>query len=52
MRAREAVRSELLARAGRFAEAVVAGRAALNGELTEPERRFRQRRLAEWVAAI
>ena len=47
----EAVRSELLARAGRFAEAVVAGRAALNGELTEPERRFRQRRLAEWVAA-
>ena len=47
----EAVRGELLARAGRFAEAVVAGRAALNGELTEPERRFRQRRLAEWVAA-
>jgi len=47
----EAVRSELLARAGRFAAAVVAGRAALNGELTEPERRFRQRRLAEWVAA-
>ena len=47
----EAVRSELLARAGRFAEAVVAGQAALDGELTEPERRFRQRRLAEWVDA-
>ena len=47
----EAVRGELLARAGRFAEAVVAGQAALDGELTEPERRFRQLRLAEWVAA-
>ena len=48
----EAVRSELLARSGRFTEAVVAGQAALDGDLTEPERRFRQRRLAEWVAAI
>jgi len=47
----EAVRGELLARSGRFAEAVVAGRAALTGEITEPERRFRQRRLAEWMTA-
>jgi predicted RNA polymerase sigma factor len=46
-----AVRSELLARSGRYADAVVAGQAALDGEITEPERRFRSRRLAEWTAA-
>jgi RNA polymerase sigma-70 factor (ECF subfamily) len=46
-----AVRSELLARSGRYADAVVAGQAALDGEITEPERRFRSRRLAAWTAA-
>jgi RNA polymerase sigma factor (sigma-70 family) len=45
----EAVRSELLARAGRYAEAVAAVDASLAGEVTEPERRYRERKRAEWV---
>jgi RNA polymerase sigma factor (sigma-70 family) len=45
----EAVRSELLARTGRYAEAVVAVDASLAGEATEPERRYRERKRAEWV---
>ena len=45
----EAVRSELLARTGRYAEAVVAVDASLVGEATEPERRYRERKRAEWV---
>ena len=45
-----AVRGELLARQGRYAEAVEATTAALAGELTAPERRYRERRLADWAA--
>ena len=45
----EAVRSELLARTGRYAEAVVAVDASLVGDVTEPERRYRERKRAEWV---
>ena len=45
-----AVRGELLARQGRYAEAAEATTAALAGELTAPERRYRQRRLADWAA--
>jgi RNA polymerase sigma factor (sigma-70 family) len=45
----EAVRSELLARAGRFAEAVVAVDASLVGDVTEPERRYRERQRSEWA---
>jgi predicted RNA polymerase sigma factor len=43
-----AVRGELLAREGRYAEAAEAARAALDGELSEPERRYQQRRLGAW----
>ena len=45
-----AVRSELLARQGRFAEAVQAITTSLTGELTVPERRYRERRRATWAA--
>jgi hypothetical protein len=43
---------ELLAREGRYAEAVDAARAALDGELTEPERRYQQRRLDAWTVEL
>jgi RNA polymerase sigma-70 factor, ECF subfamily len=43
-----AVRSELLARLGRYTEAVAAAEQSLDGEITAPERRYRERRLAEW----
>lgn len=43
-----AVRGELLAREGRFAEAVAAARASLDDSVTAPERRHRERRIAEW----
>jgi RNA polymerase sigma-70 factor (ECF subfamily) len=43
------VRAELLARQGRYAEAARATRASLTGDLTGPERRYRERRLAEWT---
>jgi RNA polymerase sigma-70 factor (ECF subfamily) len=43
-----AVRSELLARLGRYPEAVAAAEQSLDGEITAPERRYRERRLAEW----
>ena len=46
-----AVRGELLAREGRWAEAVAATRAALAPEVTGPERRFRERRIATWTRA-
>ena len=46
----EAVRSELLARSGRFAEAVVAGQAALDRD-HRAGTPFRERRRAEWMAA-
>ncbi len=45
-----AVRGELLAREGRYAEAVEAATASLSGDLTGPERRYRERRRAEWSA--
>ena len=44
-----AVRAELLARLGRFAEAVESVTASLAGELTAAERRYRERRLADWA---
>jgi predicted RNA polymerase sigma factor len=46
-----AIRSELLARAGRYAEAVVAAQASLAGAANDPEREFRVRRLADWRVA-
>lgn len=45
-----AVRGELLSREGRFAEAVEATRASLTESVTDPERRYRKRRIAEWQA--
>jgi RNA polymerase sigma-70 factor (ECF subfamily) len=45
-----AVRGELLAREGRYAEAVQAITASLTGELTAPERRYRERCRASWAA--
>jgi RNA polymerase sigma-70 factor (ECF subfamily) len=44
-----AVRSELLARQGRYADAVEAATESLIGEVTEPERRFREGRRALWA---
>ena len=46
-----AVRGELLARQGRYAEAVAATEASLDGTVNEPERRFRRRRIAVWTGA-
>lgn len=45
-----AIRGELLARQGRFADAVEATRASLTDSVTAPERRYRERRIAEWSA--
>jgi predicted RNA polymerase sigma factor len=45
-----AVRGELLAREGRFVEAVEATLASLTDSVTAPERRHRERRIAEWSA--
>jgi RNA polymerase sigma-70 factor (ECF subfamily) len=47
-----AVRGELLARQGRYAEAVEAATAALTGDLATPERRYRERRRASWAARV
>jgi len=47
-----AVRAELLAREGRYAEAVSAVTESLAGEQTGPERRYRERRRAEWAARL
>lgn len=47
-----AIRGELLAREGRFVEAVEATQASLTEAVAEPERRYRQRRIAEWQARI
>jgi RNA polymerase sigma-70 factor (ECF subfamily) len=47
-----AVRGELLARQGRYAEAVNEAAASVVGELTAPERRHRERRLALWTATL
>jgi RNA polymerase sigma factor (sigma-70 family) len=46
------VRSELLARAGRWAEAAEVGAPRPGDVLTEPERRFRERRVREWRDVI
>jgi RNA polymerase sigma-70 factor (ECF subfamily) len=48
---REAVRSELLSRLGRFAEASEAVSAALSEEAPAGQRRYWERRRAEWQAA-
>jgi RNA polymerase sigma-70 factor (ECF subfamily) len=45
-----AVRGELLAREGRFKEAVEATLASLTDSVTAPERRHRERCIAEWSA--
>ena len=45
-----AVRGELLAREGRYAEAIAATRESLTDSVNAPERRHRQRRIAEWSA--
>ena len=45
-----AVRAELLARLGRYAEAADAGEVSLSGELSAPERDFRERQRAAWLA--
>jgi RNA polymerase sigma-70 factor (ECF subfamily) len=45
-----AVRAELLARQGRYPEAVAAATQALGGELTDPERRHQERCRAAWAA--
>jgi len=44
-----AVRAELLAREGRYAQAVEAITASLAGDLTAPERRHREQRRASWA---
>ncbi len=48
---REAVRSELLSRLGRFDEASEAASAALSGEAPAGQRRYWERRRAEWQQA-
>ncbi len=45
-----AIRSELLARTGRFAEAAASAQLSLAGELNERERAYRERRRTEWLA--
>jgi RNA polymerase sigma-70 factor (ECF subfamily) len=45
-----AVRAELLARSGRFGEAVEEVTASLDGDLSEPERRYRERQRRSWAA--
>jgi predicted RNA polymerase sigma factor len=47
-----AVRADLLAREGRFAEAVDPVAAALRGEVADAERRYRERRRAAWSANV
>jgi RNA polymerase sigma-70 factor (ECF subfamily) len=46
----QAVRGELLAREGKYSEAVAATRLSLSDLVTAPERRHRERRIAEWSA--
>ena len=47
-----AVRAEFLARDGRLTEAVEATERSLTAELTEPERRYRERRRQEWLGLV
>ncbi len=49
---REAVRSELLARAGRPVEAAAAVEVALTGDAPETQKRYWRRRLATWQDAV
>jgi RNA polymerase sigma-70 factor, ECF subfamily len=49
---REAVRSELLARAGRPAEAAAAVSVALGGDAPEAQKRYWRQRLATWQDAV
>ncbi len=49
---REAVRSELLARAGRPAEAAAAIAVALDGDAPEAQKRYWRQRLASWQDAV
>jgi RNA polymerase sigma-70 factor (ECF subfamily) len=46
-----AVRGELLAREGRYAEAVAATQESITDEVSAPERRHRARRIVAWSAA-
>lgn len=46
------MRAELLAREGRYAEAVEEVTASLTEDLTAPERRHRERRRAIWIAEM
>lgn len=46
-----AVRGELLARQGRYAEAVVETRLSLGGPVSDPQRRHRERRIVAWLEA-
>jgi RNA polymerase sigma-70 factor (ECF subfamily) len=46
-----AVRGELLARGGRYAEAVAATRESITDEVSAPERRHRERRIVAWSTA-
>lgn len=46
-----AVRGELLSRQGRFGEAVAATLASLTEAVSEPERKYRRRRIAQWQAS-
>jgi len=47
-----AVRAELLARLGRYAEAVEAATTSLAGDVTGPERRYRECQRAAWIARL
>lgn len=46
----QAVRGELLARRSDFAEAVAATRLSLTDDVPAPERRYRERRITEWLS--
>ncbi|MGI8492898.1 MAG: RNA polymerase sigma factor, partial [Acidimicrobiales bacterium] len=46
-----AVKGELLARQGRYPQAVTETRASLTDQVSAPERRHRERRIATWVQA-
>jgi predicted RNA polymerase sigma factor len=45
-----AVRGDLLARAGRLDEAIAATTASLDSDVSAPERRYRERQIAQWAA--
>ena len=47
-----AVRGELLARQGEFDEAIAATRLSLTDDVPAPERRYRERRIAQWSSRL